>query len=105
VESSCSKNPKDGDKGKSIGPYQIKYEYWYDATHDIRGNKTSDITYQDCRDKKKAEQVMIMYWRRYCGQSLKNKNYEVLARIHNGGPTGHKKESTKSYWKKVKVNL
>ena len=33
------------------------------------------------------------------------KYFELQARIHNGGPNGHKKESTKAYWLKVKKEL
>ena len=30
---------------------------------------------------------------------------ENLARMHNGGPNGHKKSTTLKYWNKVKENL
>ena len=30
---------------------------------------------------------------------------EDIARIHNGGPNGYKKESTEKYWSKVKKIL
>lgn len=39
------------------------------------------------------------------GQSPPLPIEEIVARIHNGGPTGHKKESTKAYWLKVKAEL
>lgn len=104
VETSNKTNPPDGDDGASIGPYQIKKEYWKDAvTRD--GKIISDIKYSDCRNKEKAEKVMMLYWQRYAKDALDNKNYEKLARIHNGGPSGHKKKSTEKYWKKIKDNL
>ena len=28
-----------------------------------------------------------------------------IARIHNGGPNGYRKDSTLGYWKKVKIQL
>jgi hypothetical protein len=31
--------------------------------------------------------------------------YEDIARIHNGGPSGHKKSATDGYWLKVKKEL
>jgi len=31
--------------------------------------------------------------------------FEDIARIHNGGPNGHRKEITKRYWEKVKKIL
>ena len=30
---------------------------------------------------------------------------EDIARIHNGGPNGYKKDATDSYWNKVKSKL
>lgn len=83
-----------GDNGKSIGPLQIQEACWKDAK--------VDFPYQDCHDFEKAKEVAIKYWKRYCLKDYENKNWEVLARIWNGGPRGHTKNATIKYWEKVK---
>jgi len=102
VESSKSFNPKDGDGGKAIGPYQIHYVYWYDATHNVSGKKVFEGEYQDCRNKDYAEQIMVRYWTRFCSKAVQSNDYEILARTHNGGPS---RKGTNSYWLKVKNSL
>jgi len=97
VESGNNDKVKDGDNGKSIGRYQIQYAYWKDSG--VSGH------YQECRKKDYAEKVMIGYWKRYCSDALRKGDAEVLARIHNGGPRGHKIKATLPYWKKVKKHL
>jgi hypothetical protein len=36
---------------------------------------------------------------------VNKKDFETLARIHNGGPRGHKNPATVGYWNKVRKNL
>lgn len=92
-----------GDKGKSIGPYQIQKVYWQDATKGRQGS------YTQCYNKKYSEQVVKAYWKRYAPTAYRNvtrgkgtlKDKEILARIHNGGPNGYKKQATVKYWHKV----
>lgn len=86
-----------GDEGRSIGPYQIQYRYWRDSG--IGGR------YEDVRYAAVAERVMIRYWRRYCPRALTSGNWEVLARIHNGGPFGYTSAQTAAYWQKVRREL
>jgi len=54
-----------------------------------------------------AEKMMMVYWYHwgvhYQKKTGKPVTYEVLARIHNGGPLGWKKPSTKAYWSKVQA--
>lgn len=95
-ESSKRHNPPDGDKGKAIGAYQIWKVYWQDA---IEFDPSIGGTYQDCRNKEYAEKIILAYWKRYTLKFKDNPTVEQLARIHNGGPTGYKKESTVKYWK------
>lgn len=102
VEASGKLNPKDGDGGKAIGPYQIHYVYWKDATD---FDKSIGGSYQDCRKKDYAEKVMLAYWRRYVPDALKNGDFEVLARTHNGGWNGRRVNATKKYWERVKEHL
>ncbi len=87
-----------GDGGLSIGPYQISEAYWKDAVAhvpDIGG------VYEDVRVSEYAELIMLAYWDRYSPDD----DYETLARIHNGGPRGHRKASTDMYWEKVQFEL
>ncbi len=98
VEASGRLHPPDGDGGKAIGPYQISKAYWTDAT---RFDPALGGQYEDCRNKAYAEQVVLAYWRRY----LPHGSDEDRARVHNGGPQGHRKESTLKYWRKVQAEL
>jgi hypothetical protein len=98
VESDC--NPSAiGDAGKAIGIYQIHRAYWQDAVdHDpsIGGE------YKDCFNPEYARRIVIAYMNRYAPA---NASDETFARIHNGGPSGHKKSATLKYWSKVKKKM
>jgi len=83
-----------GDGGKAIGPYQIHREYWHDA---VEADKSLGGTYQDCRSEAYARRVVKAYLKRYG----RGKSDEAMARIHNGGPSGHKKAATWRYWLKI----
>ena len=56
-----------------------------------------------------SEQMMYVYWKHwgshYEEKTRKPVTYEVLARIHNGGPLGWKKPSTVAYWNRVAAVL
>jgi hypothetical protein len=86
-----------GDRGTAIGPYQIHRAYWQDAR--VAG------TYEQCRDADYARTVIMAYWRRYCPKALQALDAEMLVRVHNGGPKGHKKASTVAFWRKVEREL
>ena len=89
-----------GDRGKAIGPLQIHYRYWQDAVAwDV---ELQGFPYTHCFNRDYARRVVAAYWARYAPS---NASYEVLARIHNGGPKGHLKASTLAYWSKVKKIL
>ncbi len=96
-----SNNPRAvGDKGKSIGIYQIQLNCWKDA---IQYDKTLGGTYQDCYKPAYARKVAIAYFRRYEPKSLAAGDYEALARVWNGGPKWRSKKSkTDKYWNKIK---
>ena len=110
VESSGGKNLV-GDFGMAIGPYQIHWTYWKDATvYDptIKGK------YEDCNNKEYSERIIKAYWARY---APKNATVEQLARIHNGGggilvkQFGISKsamnawKNTTAYWNKIKMEM
>jgi hypothetical protein len=86
-----------GDNGRSLGPYQIQRPYWKDSR--VRGQ------YGQVRNAAYAERVMLAYWKRYCPTALARGDWETLARVHNGGPRGHRKAATVGYWKKVEAAM
>ena len=96
-----------GDKGKALGPYQIWNIYWQDAA--VPGREYREVLH----DKKLSELVVERYMQRYARGSLRRlqrgtgtlKDVEVVARIHNGGPKGHRRESTLGYWSKARKEV
>lgn len=83
-----------GDGGRSIGPLQIQRAYWIDSGVPGRYEQVTDGQY--------ARRVVLAYWQRYAPP---NATHEQLARIHNGGPRGHTKPQTRSYWARVQREL
>jgi len=82
-----------GDKGRAIGAFQIHKRYWRDGTRFLGVNWSYDLA----RDPTKARQVVKAYLLRYGrGKTLLQK-----ARIHNGGPRGHRKRATLKYARKI----
>lgn len=91
-----------GDGGASIGRYQIQRAYWQDA---IEFDERLGGEYKDVTDPVYARKVMMAYFRRYAREALGSGDWQTLARIHNGGPRGHKKKATLTYWRKVQKEL
>lgn len=82
-----------GDHGRALGVYQIHRSYWVEGT-ELLGVAWD---YRDARDPQKARQVVRAYLSYYGrGKSLLD-----MARIHNGGPQGHRKTSTLAYARKI----
>lgn len=79
----------------AIGCFQIHYVYWLDA---VEYDKTIGGEWNDCFNEAYAERVVRAYMKRY---APKNATMKDMARIHNGGPKGHKKWATCVYWAKV----
>ena len=101
VESSKKTGAVIGDNGKAHGPYQIHQPYWQDSGI---GGTFPTVVY----DKGNAERCINGYMTRYAKEAWTSEasfNYEKVARIHNGGPSGHTKEATLPYWGKVKSRL
>ena len=101
VESS-GKDDAVGDNGKAIGRMQIWEIYWKDAMA-----KCPKIggTYQDCTSKVYAERIVVAYLLRYAPNAVASKDWQTLARIHNGGPRGATKAATRGYWVKVRREM
>lgn len=91
-----------GDNGAALGGYQIHKAYWLDA---VTFDKSIGGKYSDVTNKAYAEKVVTAYLNRYASKAIKNKDFQTLARIHNGGLNGAHKESTKKYWQKVQKAL
>ena len=83
-----------GDGGKAVGPYQL-WKVYVDDVNRIAGTK---YTYADRMDEKKSREMVKIYLSHY-GNRLTELE---MARIHNGGPKGHKKQSTVKYAEKIK---
>lgn len=88
-----------GDGGKAIGPMQIHRVYWQDA---VEHDPSIGGSYSDCRDPQYARRIVRAYMSRYAPKGASD---EVLSRIHNGGPKGHRKAATEKYWVKVRKRL
>ena len=88
-----------GDNGRAIGPFQIWKSYWQDA---VEHDKNIGGRYEDCKNEDYARRIVLAYWDRYAPADATD---EQLARLHNGGPKGHKLKATLKYWAKVKKEL
>jgi len=93
----------DGDNGRCIGPYQIGAPYWMDAAE--QDLSLFEGEWFDCRDRAYAERVITAYMQRYCPQAWDAGDAEIIARTHNGGPTGPTRCTTLDYWQRVKALL
>lgn len=102
VETSGRLGAIKGDNGRAFGPFQIHKSYWKDA---VQFDKTIEGKYEDCANYHYSVQVVRAYLNRYAKAAVQDYDMETLARIHNGGPTGHKKAATKVYWDKVEKAL
>ena len=92
-----------GDGGNAIGVYQIWESYWKDATEFSNlGGK-----YRDCFVPEYADRVVRCYMKRYATPRRlgREATMQDIARIHNGGPNGYKKQATIKYWEKVEKIL
>lgn len=100
VETGGCKDPANavGDGGRAIGPFQIHRAYWQDA---LEYDPSIGGVYADCRNEEYARRVVVAYLSRYC----KVWSDENVARIHNGGPAGHRRKATLGYWSKVRRHL
>lgn len=93
VETSGRQGPILGDNGRSLGPLQISRAYFTDSR--VAG------TYEQVVDLPFARRVVSAYLQRYAPKAWASGDVETLARIHNGGPRGDRKQATVNYGKKV----
>lgn len=94
-----------GDKGRAYGGLQL----WAIYIKDVNRIVGTDYIHDDAFNEEKAKEIvriyLIHYGKRYERLTGKIATYEILSRIHNGGPNGWKKESTIKYWNKVKNEM
>ena len=93
VETSGRQGPILGDNGRSLGPLQVSRAYFTDSR--VAG------TYEQVVDLPFARRVVSAYLQRYAPKAWASGDVETLARVHNGGPLGDRKQATINYGKKV----
>ena len=109
-----------GDNGgaiEAVGAYQIHQIYLIDVNRILGKDKYSIY---DRTNRNKSREIVTIYLNYYWDylqsyrlnskfwrdtKTVQEFRLECMARIHNGGPDGWRKESTKAYWQKVKVRL
>ena len=84
-----------GDRGKARGPLQIHREYWEDVKNLVGGK------YEDVDNLDYASNVVAKYMLKYAKNAIKNGQFDIAAKRHNGGPNGDKKSATYEYARKV----
>ena len=87
-----------------LGCYQIRECFWQDA---LEHDSSIGGEYEDVIDREYSEKVIYAYWDRYATEKRLGRPVtdEDRARMHNGGPKGHKKTSTIKYWNKIQNEL
>lgn len=95
-----------GDKGKAVGLLQL-HKIYVDDVNRILGKKK--YSYADRWNPQKSVEMTVIYLkhygRRYERLTGKKATYEVLSKIHNGGPNGWEKPATNKYWRKISKHL
>ena len=92
-----------GDNGKAYGCLQIHAGYVQDVAH----HSGIPYAHEDAFNRDLAIDIFKIYMGIYANKYRlqREPTFEDIARIHNGGPDGWQKDSTKPYWEKVKKYL
>jgi len=92
-----------GDNGKAYGCLQIHAGYVQDVAH----HSGIPYAHEDAFNRDLAIDIFKIYMGIYANKYRlqREPTFEDIARIHNGGPDGWQKDSTKLYWEKVKKYL
>jgi len=94
VETSGRQGAILGDNGRSLGPLQISRAYHADSRVAGDYSQVTDLAY--------ARRVATAYFKRYAPAAWESGDVETLARVHNGGPAGARKQATLPYADKVR---
>ena len=87
-----------GDDGRAVGCLQIHKE----VVDDVNTRYGLSFTYEDRNCPIKSREICRKYLLMHGGSNATNEKY---ARIWNGGPSGHKRRSTKRYWRAVRRRM
>lgn len=99
---------REGDGGRSLGRYHIGRAYWADACEQLRRERAVAIPDDydaHVQDDEASRRIMAAYARRYSPGAWPPTTMDdcrLLARRHNGGPTGDRKRATLGYWSRVR---
>ena len=93
VETSGRLGPIRGDNGAALGPLQIHRVYFQDSGVNGSYSQVADLAF--------ARRVATAYFKRYAPRAWAAGDVVTLARVHNGGPSGHRKAATLAYARKV----
>jgi len=83
VETSGRLGAIEGDGGRSLGPLQISRAYFADSK--VTGS------YEQVIELEAAIKVASAYMRRYEPEAWRQGNVDILARLHNAGPSWRRK--------------
>ena len=91
-----------GDGGASLGPYQIQRAYFIDSR--VKGKYEAVL-----HDMELSKRVVRGYFKRYSPAAYRRlqagtgtlADLERVCKQHNGGPKGHLRKSTETYWTKI----
>jgi hypothetical protein len=104
VQVESNGNPRAvGDGGRALGALQV----WSCVVADVNRAHGTRYTHRDAFDPAKARDICRRYLAIYCTPKRlgRTPTMEDAARIWNGGPNGHRKTATISYWQKVQKAL
>ncbi len=99
---------REGDGGRSLGRYHIGRAYWADACEQLDRERAASIPRDydaHVQDDASSRRIMAAYARRYSPGAWPPTTMDdcrLLARRHNGGPTGDRKRATLGYWSRVR---
>ena len=92
-----------GDGKRSLGPLQISYAAWKDAT---RFDQSIGGKYSDCKGLEYSTKVMQAYLMKHASTAFKSGDWQTCARLWNSGPSWSTKvHLTNKYWAAVRMNL
>jgi len=94
-----------GDNGDAVGAYQIHVE----VIQDVNERYGTRYVNADRFNKVKSAEIATRYLKYWGGREgvnfkdgINRREAQVLARIWNGGPKGHERSCTVSYWERFK---
>ena len=84
---------------RAHGPYQLHNAY----VEDVNRFEGTNYTPEDRLNEDTARQITTQYLTHYGNRQGVTPSNEVFARMHNGGPNGHRNPNTIPYWNRVQA--